>query len=84
LKERSQKKKSSPLQTTFPKLVVFIESGIVHLYINALKCENKEQIEEVRIKVEDEMLSQLFVHTIDNILAKVFMNKLAEGETYHN
>jgi hypothetical protein len=49
-----------------------------------LKCENKEQIEEVRIKVEDEMLSQLFVHTIDNILAKVFMNKLAEGETYHN
>jgi hypothetical protein len=80
----SQKKKSSPLQTTFPKLVVFIESGIVHLYINALKCENKEQIEEVRIKVEDEMLSQLFVHTIDNILAKVFMNKLAEGETYHN
>jgi len=63
---------------------VFIESGIVHLYINALKCENKEQIEEVRIKVEDEMLSQLFVHTIDNILAKVFMNKLAEGETYHN
>jgi hypothetical protein len=64
--------------------VVFIESGIVHLYINALKCENKEQIEEVRIKVEDEMLSQLFVHTIDNILAKVFMNKLAEGETYHN
>jgi hypothetical protein len=84
LKERSQKKKSSPLQTTFPKLVVFIESGIVHLYINALKCENKEQIEEVRIKVEDEMLSQLFVHTIDNILAKVFMNKLTEGETYHN
>ena len=84
MKERSQKKKSSPLQTTFPKLVVFIESGIVHLYINALKCENKEQIEEVRIKVEDEMLSQLFVHTIDNILAKVFMNKLAEGETYHN
>jgi hypothetical protein len=84
VKERSQKKKSSPLQTTFPKLVVFIESGIVHLYINALKCENKEQIEEVRIKVEDEMLSQLFVHTIDNILAKVFMNKLAEGETYHN
>jgi hypothetical protein len=84
LKERSQKKKSSPLQMTFPKLVVFIESGIVHLYINALKCENKEQIEEVRIKVEDEMLSQLFVHTIDNILAKVFMNKLAEGETYHN
>jgi hypothetical protein len=84
LKERSQKKKSSPLQTTFPKLVVFIESGIVHLYINALKCENKEQIEEVRIKVKDEMLSQLFVHTIDNILAKVFMNKLAEGETYHN
>ena len=64
--------------------MVFIESGIVHLYINALKCENKEQIEEVRIKVEDEMLSQLFVHTIDNILAKVFMNKLAEGETYHN
>jgi len=63
---------------------VFIESGIVHLYINALKCENKEQIEEVRIKVEDEMLSQLFVHTIDNILAKVFMNKLTEGETYHN
>ena len=84
MKERSQKKKSSPLQTTFPKLVVFIESGIVHLYINALKCENKEQIEEVRIKVEDEMLSQLFVHTIDNILAKVFMNKLTEGETYHN
>ena len=84
MKERSQKKKSSPLQTTFPKLVVFIESGIVHLYINALKCENKEQIEEVRIKVKDEMLSQLFVHTIDNILAKVFMNKLAEGETYHN
>jgi len=82
--ERSQKKKSSPLQTTFPKLVVFIGSGIVHLHINALKCENKEQIEDVRIKAEDEMLSQLFVHTIDDILAKAFMNKLVEGETYHN
>jgi len=64
--------------------VVFIGSGIVHLHINALKCENKEQIEDVRIKAEDEMLSQLFVHTIDDILAKAFMNKLVEGETYHN
>jgi hypothetical protein len=54
---KEPEEKSSPLQTTFPKSVVFIGSSIVHLYINALKCENKEQIEEVRVKVEDEMLS---------------------------
>jgi hypothetical protein len=36
----------------------------------------------VKVNAEDEMLLQLSVHTVDDIPAKAFVKKLAEGEAY--
>lgn len=49
------------LQTTFLKPTQMIRSDnkvlkITYLNINALKCEDKEQIEEVKVKMKVEML----------------------------
>jgi hypothetical protein len=57
---------------------------ITNLHINVLKCEDKKQIEEVKVKVKNEMLSQCFVHSIDEIPIKAFAKKLADRETYQN
>jgi hypothetical protein len=38
----------------------------------------------VKVNAEDEMPLQLSVHTVDDIPAKAFVKKLAEGEAYHN
>jgi len=55
-----------------------IGSGITDLHVSTLEWENEEQIEEVKIKVKDEMLSQLSVHIINDILVKAFMKQLVE------
>lgn len=52
------------------------------LHIGALECQDKEPVEKVKVKAEDEMLPQLFVHTIDDVFAKAFMKKLVKGEAY--
>jgi hypothetical protein len=59
-----------------------IGSGITDLHVSTLEWENEEQIEEVKIKVKDEMLSQLSVHIINDIPVKAFMKQLVEWETY--
>jgi hypothetical protein len=36
------------------------------------------------MEIEDEVLPQFYVHTIDEIPAKAFMRRLAEGDVYQN
>jgi len=36
------------------EIIIF---DIINLHISTLKCKNKEQIEEVRVKAKNEMLS---------------------------
>jgi hypothetical protein len=69
---------------TFLMFVEVIRSDTIDLHISALECQYKEQIEEVKVKKEDEVLPQLFVHTINDFLTKAFVKKLAEGEAYQN
>jgi len=71
-----------PLQTTFSRFVEVIRSGMEDLHISALECQDKELVEKMKVKVEDEMLPQLFVHTADDVFAKAFVKKLAKGEAY--
>ena len=73
-----------PLQTTFSRSMTVIGSGITDIHISALEGENEEQIKEVRVKVKDEILSQLSVYTVNDVPAKAFVKKLAKRETYHN
>lgn len=47
-------------------------------------CQNKEQVKEMKDEAKDEMPAQLSIHTTEDILAKVFVKKLAEGEAYKN
>ena len=74
----------SPLRTTFPRFVKVIKYGMTDLHISALECQYKEQIEEVKVKAKDEMLSQLSVHTIDEVPTKAFVKKLDKGGAYQN
>jgi len=71
-----------PLQTTFPRFVEVIRSGMEDLHISALECQDKESVEKMKVKAKDEMLPQLFVHTVDDVFAKAFVKKLAKGEAY--
>jgi len=61
-------------------------SDTIDLYISALECQYKEQIEEVKVKKKkkDEVLLHLFVHTINDFPTQAFVKKLAEGEAYQN
>ena len=45
-----------PLQTNFPKSVEVIRSGMTNLNDDTLEWEDKEQTEEVRAEIEDEVL----------------------------
>jgi hypothetical protein len=36
------------------------------------------------MKIEDEVLPQLFIHIIDEIPARAFVRRLAEGEAYQS
>jgi hypothetical protein len=36
------------------------------------------------MEIEDEVLPQFSVHTIDEIPARAFMRRLAEGDVYQN
>ena len=73
-----------PLQTTFSRSMTVIGSGITDIHISALEGENEEQIKEVRVKVKDEILSQLSVYTVNDVPVKAFVKKLAKRETYQN
>ncbi|KAL9390453.1 hypothetical protein Peur_019058 [Populus x canadensis] len=87
IKGQEPKKKEliiPPLQTTFPRSVTVIGSGITDIHISALECKDEEQIEEVRVKVKDKILSQLSVHIDNDVSTKAFVKKLAKRETYHN
>jgi hypothetical protein len=57
---------------------------MTYLHIGTLEYKNKEQIEGVEANIEDEILPQLFVYTVDEVTAKTFMKKLAEGKVYQN
>jgi len=74
----------APLWATFSKSVEVISSGMTYLHIGTLEYKNKEQIEGVKANIEDEILPQPFVYTIDEVTAKTFMKKLAEGKVYRN
>jgi hypothetical protein len=39
---------------------------------------------ETKVKVEDEMLPQLSIHTVGEILTRAFVRKLANGDKFHN
>jgi hypothetical protein len=73
-----------PLQIIFPKSLEVIRSGMTNLNDDTLECEDKEQTEEVRDKIEDEVLPQLSVYTVDEIPAKSFVRRLADEEVYQN
>ena len=47
---KEEKLTISPLQTTFPRSTELIESGIANLYISALRCKDKEQLEKIKSK----------------------------------
>jgi len=55
-----------------------IRSGMADLHVSTLECQDKEHIEEVKIKAENKMLSYLSVYTTDNVPAKAFVKKLVE------
>ena len=73
-----------PLQTNFPKSVEVIRSGMTNLNDDTLEWEDKEQTEEVRAEIEDEVLPQLSVYTVDEIPTRAFVRRLAEKEVYQN
>jgi hypothetical protein len=58
--------------------VEVIRSGMADLHVSTLECQDKEHIEEVKIKAENKMLSYLSVYTTDNVPAKAFVKKLVE------
>ena len=55
----------SPLQTNFPKSVEVIRFGMTNLNDDTLECKDKEQTKEVGAEIEDEVLPQLYVSTVD-------------------
>lgn len=54
------------------------------LHIGTLEYQDKKQIKGVEAAIEDEILPQLSIHTVDEGLLKALIKKLAEGEVYQN
>jgi len=59
-----------------------IRFGMIDFHIGVLKFQDKEQVDKIKVEVEDAMLTQLSVHTANNVPAKAFVKKLVEEEAY--
>jgi hypothetical protein len=55
---------------------------MIDFHIGVLKFQDKEQVDKIKVEVEDAMLTQLSVHTANNVPAKAFVKKLVEEEAY--
>jgi hypothetical protein len=62
-----------PLQVSFPRATEVIRSGIIDLHINTLESQEEKQIEEADLKVKDEVLPHLSIHTIDEPPTRFFV-----------
>jgi hypothetical protein len=62
--------------------VEVIGFGMIDFHIGVLKFQDKEQVDKIKVEVEDEMLSQLSVHTANNVPTKAFVKKLVKEEAY--
>jgi hypothetical protein len=64
-----------------------IRSGTTDLHVITLECllcQDKKQTEGVEAEIKDEVLSQLSIHTINEIFARAFVMRLAGGKVNQN
>jgi hypothetical protein len=52
--------------------------------LECLLCQDKKQTEGVEAEIEDEVLPQLPIHTINEIFARAFVRRLAKEKVYQN
>jgi hypothetical protein len=83
-----------PLSVSFPKVACMMQHDkgaeslgqeLAHMSINTLE-ENEVEGDDMKIVAGkgDEALPQLTVHTLEEVSAKTFVRKLAQGEKFQN
>ena len=83
-----------PLSVSFPRAAYIMqhdkEAGslgleLANMSINTLE-ENEKKGDDVKTVAgkEDEVLPQLTIHTLEEVSAKTFVRKLAQGEKFQN